>query len=445
MTSAGFCIRWLLLTLLVGLLSCSGGTGGTGSPVVAVGTVSEFGSIVVNGIVFDTAGATITLNGQPGSVADLRLGQVVTVRGTLGSSGTVGTAETVTFDNHARGPIDSLDRVMQRLVVLGQIVRVDDTTRFGAAPLGALEVGNIVELSGFVDADDALQATRLDRIQDAFTPGTELTSTGTVMDLENTAQTFRLHALQVDFSAAQLPDGQLRNGQVVTVTSTQNVLNGVLFAERVAVNNPGIPGNPGEVVELQGIITRVTAADTFEINGQPVRLTPSTVFERGTAADIAVNVGIEIEGILDANGVVIAEEVELGAGVELEGLITRIIAPDAFEIDGRPVRFTPSTTFEGGTAANIMPNVRVKVEGSFAADGVLVAVEIDFFVELEGRITRIITADTFAINGQTVRFTPTTMFENGTAANLAPNVRVEIAGFLAIDGVLVAAEIEFLR
>ena len=129
--------HWVLLGLLLVLMSCSGGTGGSGSPVVAVGSVTEVGSVVVNGIKFDTTGASIIINGQPGSEADLQLGQVVTVRGGLAPSGVAGTAETVVIEINAKGPIDSIDAEENSLVVLGQRVLVDNTTQFGDTPLNA--------------------------------------------------------------------------------------------------------------------------------------------------------------------------------------------------------------------------------------------------------------------------------------------------------------------
>src|SRR5512134_2380301 len=119
MTVSALAKQSALLGFLLVLLSCSGGTGGSGSPVVAVGTVTDLGSIVVNGVVFDTTDATITLNGQRGSAADLRIGQVVTVHGTRDLSGVVGTAETVAVDRHAKGPIDSLAPATNSLVILG--------------------------------------------------------------------------------------------------------------------------------------------------------------------------------------------------------------------------------------------------------------------------------------------------------------------------------------
>jgi hypothetical protein len=386
MTMSAFVKRCALLGLLLVMMACGsdegGGTGGTG--IVASGTVTGFGSIFVDGREFDTSEATITLNGKPGSEADLRLGHVVTVRGTLDPVSTVGRAETIVFESNARGPIESLDPATNSLVVLGKSVLVDNRTRFGVAQLNALVVGNVVEVSGFEDADGALRATRVDKLQDAFTPGTEIEVEGTVTNLDAAHQTFTLSMLQVDFSAAQLislPAGQLRNGQVVSVKSSRDIADGVLVADSVEVEEADFNGDEGDEFELQGIITRLTSADTFEISGQPVRLTPATVFEGGTAADLALNLRVEAEGFFDRNGALVAEDVEFGDdddAFELQGIITRLTSADTFEISGQPVRLTSATVFEGGTAADLAVDVRVEVEGLFDTDGVLVATEIAF-------------------------------------------------------------------
>ena len=447
--------RWALLGLLLVLTSCGGGgTGGSGSPVVVSGPVTEFGSIVVTGITFNIEDATITVNGQPGSEADLRLGHVVMVRGTLVPGGTAGTAETVVFESNIRGPIASIDTDDNSLVVLGQLVLVDDATQFGETPLNALVVGNVVEVSGFPDAERVVQATRVDKTQDVFVPGIEIEVEGPIMDLNRANQTFTLNMLQVDFSMAELlnlPGNQLRNGQVVEVKSRRDIgnMNGVLVlvADSIAGKDVGIQGDPGDAVELQGIVTRGLSTDhTFEVNGQIVRLTDDTVFEVGTADNIAVDVRIEVEGVFDADRVIIAQEVELGTGVEIQGTITRGLSADhTFEVNGQAVRITNDTLFEGGMPEDLEVDVPVEVEGAFDAEGVLVAAVIDFFVDIEGIITQVISADTFEVNGQRVRFTDDTVFEEGTADDIALGVPVEVEGRFDAEGVLVATEIEFLQ
>ena len=77
----------------------------TGGPrsAGAFGTVTAFGSVVVNGVRYDTAGATFTIDGAPGMESDLGLGDVVLIEGSIDSSGTTGTADNVTYDDAVEG------------------------------------------------------------------------------------------------------------------------------------------------------------------------------------------------------------------------------------------------------------------------------------------------------------------------------------------------------
>jgi Domain of unknown function (DUF5666) len=136
----------------------------------------------------------------------------------------------------------------------------------------------------------------------------------------------------------------------------------------------------------------------------------------------------------------------LGTGVEIQGTITRGLSADnTFEVNGQTVRLTPAIVFVGGTAADIAVGMHVEVEGTFAADGVLDTAVVDFTVDIEGSITRDLSADdTFEVDGQVVQLTPATVFEGGTAADIAVDVRVEVAGRFDAENRFVAAEIEFL-
>ena len=130
----------LATTLLV---ACGGGDSGNGTPViggiqgsgrmVSIGTITGFGSIFVNGVEFATSTAQITLDGRAGTEADLRIGQVVTVQGTVNANGTAGTATRVTFDNDVEGPVTQLDVAAGTFVVLGQTIRVTGSTHFDAS------------------------------------------------------------------------------------------------------------------------------------------------------------------------------------------------------------------------------------------------------------------------------------------------------------------------
>jgi hypothetical protein len=55
--------------------------GGVATPVSVVGPITGFGSIVVNGVHYAVDKASVVVDGDPGGVSDLELGQIVTVVG----------------------------------------------------------------------------------------------------------------------------------------------------------------------------------------------------------------------------------------------------------------------------------------------------------------------------------------------------------------------------
>ena len=104
------------LVTVVLLQACSSGSEQVagidrgGAPIAATvgssGTITGFGSIFVNGVEYDTASANIRIDGAAGTEADLRVGQVVTVTGTLDSGSTTrGKAQTVSFNAAVEGPV----------------------------------------------------------------------------------------------------------------------------------------------------------------------------------------------------------------------------------------------------------------------------------------------------------------------------------------------------
>jgi uncharacterized protein DUF5666 len=66
-------------------------------------------------------------------------------------------------------------------------------------------------------------------------------------------------------------------------------------------------------------------------------------------------------------------------------------------------------------------------------------------VEIEGLVTRFVSATDFDVAGKPVTTNSTTRFENGAATDLALNVKVEAEGQLDASGVLVATKVQFKR
>ena len=131
----------LMLAPLIALfLSACGDSGPNRAPdtlpveaaddVVVVGPINGFGSVVVNGIDFDTGSASVTLDDQPGVVSDLKIGMMVSVSGTLDSNTRFARAGEISFIDDAEGPISSIDRTANSFVVLGRTLFVDELTVF---------------------------------------------------------------------------------------------------------------------------------------------------------------------------------------------------------------------------------------------------------------------------------------------------------------------------
>ncbi len=325
-------LRFLLTTVFaVTLLGCGGGGGSDSTPVItpppppppsggigrngiAFGPVSNFGSIVVNGVTYNTDAATFTINDAAGTQDDLRVGDVVTVKGTIDDNGTTGTADTVSFDDLVKGPVDSIDTAGNSLVVLGQTVLVSPDTSFddsfSPASLDGVSVGQIVEVSGQIDANDNIVATRIE----PKPAGTQFEVHGTVSALDAAQMQFALRGLIVDFSGATLdnfPSGQISNGDFVEAKGSSLGAAGELVATRVELESI-VPGaNAGDRVEVEGFITRFVSSTDFDVASIPVTTNASTVFEGGVAADLGLNVKVEVEGDIDANGLVTATKVDI--------------------------------------------------------------------------------------------------------------------------------------
>lgn len=315
---AGFCV----LTAL----SCSGGGGGgTGAPsataTVSSGAITGFGSVKLVGTEYETQNTSFTVDGQPGSQNDLKVGMVVTVNGSLSSTGTR-TATTITQDDVVEGAIQSLPATNDRLVVLGQTVLIDNGTVFdnNISPpnIGGLAVGNLVEVNGFVKGKGLIIATLIEK----KSPPATCQVNGIVENHNSGAQTFTIGGLTVHYSGAAFndmpsPAGNAWNNLLVEVKgspctqASQPLIATKVESEQLNVAN-------ADDIEVEGAITLFNSPASFTVNGVPVVTNANTIFEGGIADDLALGVEVEVEGSL-TNGVLTAKEVSFRDIVEIEG------------------------------------------------------------------------------------------------------------------------------
>ena len=356
------CCRALLLAAVLLLVACGGGSGSTepagSSPVVTVGTITGFGSVHVNGVRFDTSGTTVTLDGERGTEAQLRVGQVVRIDGTRSRDGREGHASSIDFDDAVQGPVQSVDAAAGRLVVLGQGVQVDALTSFddgfSPASLAGVALGAIVEVSGFRGSDGVIRATRIEPKE----ASESFEVTGAITNHDAAARRFNIGGLSVDYSAAQLddlPGGAPENGLIVEVKG-RSLDNGVLLATRVEGKRDDM-GEDDMEAEIEGVITRFASATDFDVNGHAVTTTSATRFEGGTSADLALDVRVEVEGEL-RDGVLHADEVkfEREANLRVSASIGSIdAAAGTFTVLGITIQTSASTRFEDQTDAQARP------------------------------------------------------------------------------------------
>ncbi len=363
--------------ILIGLPACGGGGGGGASPPpppppppptggigrtgIAVGPVSTFGSIVVNGVRYETSSATFTVDDNPGSESDLRVGDVVIVLGTINNDGTTGTADEVLFDDLVKGPVASIDIPGSSLIVLGQTVLVRPDTSFDdsftPASLDGVSVGQIVEVSGQIDANRDIVATRIE----PKPAGTQFEVHGTVTGLETNNFVFNLGALVVDYSGAMLdnfPGGVIAENDFVEAKGMSLGNNGELIATEVELEAL-VPGAAeGDRVEIEGFITRFVSAQDFDVAGQPVTTNANTVFEGGDAGDLGLNIKVEAEGDIDVNGVLVATKIDIrrAKAVRATALLDSVdAASDSVVMLGITVTIDALTRIEDKSDLDVSP------------------------------------------------------------------------------------------
>ena len=241
-----------------------GATAGIGRTGIAVGPISTFGSVVVNGVHFNTDSATFTVNDAAGTQSDLSVGQIVVILGTIDDDGTTGTADSVSFDETVTGPVEAIDVAGNQLVVLGQTVLVSPDTSFdddfSPASLEGVSVGQIVEVSGQIDADGNIVATRIE----PKPVGTQFEVHGTVSNHDATNMRFDINDLDVDYSTAMLddfPGGQISEDDFVEAKGMTLGPGGELEATEVELENLLPDADDGDSAEVRERLPSPAEAD----------------------------------------------------------------------------------------------------------------------------------------------------------------------------------------
>ena len=286
-----------------------GGTGGTG---ISTGSISGFGSVVMNGAHFRTDNNVAPgsrqkrcYNGKDNSGRADRdvfaVGMIVTVRHGVADNN----ALEIEYRDNLQGPVAKIlsgaDNVLE---ILGQTVVVDN-----AAFFASLKQNDVVEVSGYADNAGRIRASRLFSLPPPRPPPAQ----------EFELKGFVSGSSSTGFHLGPLPDG---SGITVTVFLARRRANfrGNGATSRSQDHRPGagrrrhhrhteskrlaarteFPDNA--LVDLEGLVTTPWSGQgndlSFAVEGKRVRWEAGTEFGGGTRDDLRqTNLKVQVHGM----------------------------------------------------------------------------------------------------------------------------------------------------
>jgi len=163
----------------------------------------------------------------------------------------------------------------------------------------------------------------------------------------------------------------VNSGEEIRITVNVNGANATL--ELVA--RPGAERQ----AEIEGRVTSVSCP-SFVVNGTTITTDSSTQFSGGTCATLAKGVEVEVKGVRQGDGSVLARRVEIEdeddqGQLEIEGVVTAG-GCGSFTVRGIVVTTNSGTRFHHGSCSDIKPGVEVEVRGT-RASGTLLATRVD--------------------------------------------------------------------
>jgi hypothetical protein len=417
--------------------------------VIKTGIITGFGSIHIDGKRYLTDNAKFTVNGQAGSNIDqLYVGMKVSIATNEVDSETP-EAVSVNYAAEIEGVITSIDRNNQQIFVSGTTVTYSDLTHFIQTTENLLTVGDRIEVNGYPAADGRYLATAIKLDTDTNNVADSYT-TGTISNLDTTAQTFSLNALTINYASAII-EGTLSDGQLAKVEGV--VLDSIMNATEIEIlsiaNIRGQYTDDISAFEIEGLVTALDLANnTLAINGLSVLLGAQVSYENGVAADLQVGQFIEVK--LGQNDEVVGiqfERNEYYIDGKIKGSIEAIdLTNKTLTLNGQVYQVTATTRFEDDddqyiNLAGLQLNDLIEVVFSQNNEQNMIQriererkQEFDNEWEIEGRTTAW-TDTSITINGITITLSDTIRYINN-------DFLVTKADFIALlaEGVYVEAE-----
>ena len=353
----------------------SSGDGEAGASVVSRGIITGFGSVYVNEVRYHTDGTTFTIDDDKGDESMLKVGMIVTVKGSSLGDGE-GHADSIVYDNELKGPVsaimpDAADTSRKTLTILGQAVLVTADTTIdddNGLTFDNIAVSDVLEVSGYV-TDTGFTATHIEKQDNA----SKIEIKGHIENLTSNSFTIGGFAVSYIDGTTKLDDIRaLAEDLFVEVKGQLDGAGTTLIASKIEGEDEGFEDDVGEA-EIKGVISAYNAADdTFMLQGQKVdasgaELEPASLL-------LADGVTVEVEGYL-SDGVLIADEVEQkGRKIKIQATLSAVDTPPG----------TVSFNFNA-TDVIVRVNAGTEIEDDITDSDLLLAdLSVGNFVEMEG-------------------------------------------------------------
>ena len=466
------------------LLAACGGGGGADAPAAQAqpavltaagtstvsGTVTGFGSVIVDGVRIDDSAVAAGKEQEDGTVTavELKLGQHVEVQHDGNR-----VASRIRVSSEVEGAVTAIDVPASTFIVVGQTVVSNKDAALGpvtvfAAPYTALDdvkAADLVEVHALVKTDSAgkvtLQATRVEK---KVADGADRVN-GFVGDLSSTAHTFKLGGQLIDYSSAKLlPAGiVLANGMEVHVALPVGTTASTAAVKAVVVNvQDRRVESQGKEAELGGAIGSIdSVTKILTINGVKVDFSAITFNQPGRGlADLKSGAYVVIKGTFGSTGrlkattvVIRGTEEDRDKQAELHGTILNFNSMADFTVRGVPVDASHATIDLASCLSTKLANeMQVSATGTLTASGRVIlnaivcekAQDGQTVVERQGIASKLdVATKSFTLTTPkeplSVRWTATTTFVDVEAATLAGKY-LDVQGSVA-SGVLTARKI----
>jgi len=221
------------------------GIGGTGIR----GTITGFGSILVNGLKLDfDHTTTVETDGKPTTLEALRVGQIV--QGVANSKDGKLSLARLEIQHAVAGAISAIDHDAQTMTVMGQKVRLNlGGDKSDIAAFRTLQAGDIVSISGLRQTDGVIVATRVDQ-----------TAHDERAILRGPAADVTAGSLRISDVTMNLPPGASAPKAGEYVVAAGRTINGVFMPESVSAASPLEFGADVSTVSLEAYAPK--AADS---------------------------------------------------------------------------------------------------------------------------------------------------------------------------------------